>query len=110
MHVPPFGTEEICNHHELKDGTKLLDMTSHTHWRGKRFRVFDGAFSCQGGPHAGAACSPYGVDPGMPTPDLCAGAPCRAALPPRLGDCNLDERVAVNELVPGVASRSARPR
>ncbi len=103
MHVPPFGTQEICNFHVLDENTELLDMTSHTHWRGKRFRVFNGAFSCQGGPHNGAACSPYGVDPGMPTADLCAGAPCQSRQPPRLGDCNFDEQVAVNELVLGVS-------
>jgi hypothetical protein len=102
MHVPPYGTEEICNHHVLDAGTTLLDLTSHTHWRGRRFRVFDGAFGCAGGPHSGAACSPYGVDPGLPTPDICRGAPCTAPQTPRAGDCNADLRVDVNELVIGV--------
>jgi hypothetical protein len=102
MHVPPFETQEICQHHTLAAATRVIDLTSHTHWRGKRFRVFDGRFACDGGPNAGAACSPFGPDPGLASPDLCRGFPCRSRRPPRAGDCDGDLTVSIDELVTGV--------
>ena len=115
MYVPPFTTEEVCQHHGLAPDTRVLDLTSHTHWRGRRFRVFAGAFSCHGGPRDGAPCSPLGAD-GFPSPDPCSGAPCQSLQPPRAGDCDGDERVSIDELVLGVnialggAATSACPR
>ena len=102
MMVPPFGTEEVCHRHTFDSGTRVLELASHTHWRGKRFRVFEGDFSCQGGPHAGDACSPFGPDPGLPSPDLCAGFPCASKQPPRAGDCDGDLTVSIDELVAAV--------
>ena len=102
MNVPPFGAEEICSHHVMPASSRLVDMTSHTHKRGKRFRTFEGAFSCQGGAKNGKACSPYGRDPAFPVPDLCAGAPCVSMQPPGAGDCDADGKVTIDELIEGV--------
>ncbi|MFQ5667437.1 MAG: hypothetical protein ACE5I7_13555 [Candidatus Binatia bacterium] len=38
--VPPFETGEFCNTHLLEQGTRLFQLTSHNHKRGKRFTVF----------------------------------------------------------------------
>lgn len=111
MQVPAFGAQEICHHHVVPAGHRLIEIASHTHKRGKRFRVFEGDFTCRGGARAGQACSPYGPDPGFPVADLCAGAPCEAVQPPRMGDCDGDLRVSVDELVLGVslAARGVAP-
>jgi len=106
MRVPPFGVQEVCNHHVAPAGHRLIEIASHTHKRGKRVRVFEGDFTCRGGPEAGAPCSPYGPDAGFPVADLCAGAPCESIQPPRLGDCDGDLRVSIAELVRGVALAS----
>ena len=39
--VPPFGTQEICNAFQLPPGARLFQLSSHTHKRGKLFRVWD---------------------------------------------------------------------
>jgi len=41
MSVPPFQTEEICNTHFFEKGTRLFELSSHFHKRGKLFRVWD---------------------------------------------------------------------
>jgi hypothetical protein len=97
--TPPFRAEEICNHHVLPEGAQLFELSSHTHRHGKRFRTFRGAWRCEGGPRAGAACSPTGPDLTRDTPDLCAGFPCRALAEPRAGDCDEDGRVTVAEII-----------
>ncbi|MDX2170502.1 MAG: hypothetical protein SF182_25745 [Deltaproteobacteria bacterium] len=102
MVVPPFAIDEVCHHYVLPANTRLLDMSSHTHKRGKRFRAFAGRFACASGPNAGQPCSPYGPDPIFPVRDLCAGAPCESVAPPAAGDCNGDEAVSIDELVLGV--------
>ena len=111
MRVRPFGADEVCHRHSPDSGARLLELASHTHWRGKRFRVFDGDFSCQGGSHDGEACSPFGPDPGLPTTDLCAGLPCTSKQPPRAGDCDGDLSVSIDELVAAVniALETQRP-
>jgi len=70
MHAAAFATDEVCNLHVFPEGTQLFELGSHMHKRGKRFRIFRGAFTCDGGSRSGKACSPL-------SPDLCAGAPCR---------------------------------
>jgi hypothetical protein len=102
MNAPAFGATEVCNHHVMPARSQLLELASHTHKRGKRFRVFAGDFACQGGPNNGQPCSPYGPDPDLPVADPCAGAPCESKQPPRVGDCNGDLVVSVDELVVGV--------
>jgi hypothetical protein len=110
MTVPPYETDEVCNIHTLPANAQLTTLSSHVHKRGKRFRTFLGAFRCAG---TGRACTPFGPDLDMQTPDLCAGAPCESVLPPEIGDCDGDLRVEVPELVLGVnmalgnAARSA---
>jgi len=102
MRPPAYGADQVCSHHVLPDGARVLDLTSHTHKRGKIFRIFAGRFACSGGPNDGAPCTPFGPEPGYPVADLCAGAPCEGHLPPEIGDCDGDFRVAVSELVTGV--------
>jgi len=102
MVVPPFAIDEVCHRYVVPPNARLIDLTSHTHKRGKRFRAFAGAFTCQGGARAGEPCSPYGPDPDFPVRDLCAGAPCRAPQSPAAGDCNGDLTVTIDELVFGL--------
>lgn len=110
MNAPAYGLDEVCQHHVLPAGARVLDFASHTHKRGKRFQIFEGKFSCEGGPHHGAPCTPFGPTPGLPVPDLCAGAPCLSKLPPRAGDCNGDLDVTVDEVILGVGiALSQRP-
>lgn len=102
MRPPPFGADEVCHHKVLDDGAQILDITSHTHKRGKRFQVFEGRFACAGGPNNGAACTPFGPDPDFPVADICAGSVCRSRHTPRVGDCNRDLKVDIAELITGV--------
>ncbi len=102
MRPPPFGADEVCHHKVLDDGAQVLDITSHTHKRGKRFEVFEGRFACAGGPFSGAACTPFGPDANFPVSDLCAGFPCQSRHTPRVGDCNRDLEVDISELITGV--------
>jgi hypothetical protein len=102
MDVPAFGADEVCQGWVAHPGAAVFDLTSHVHKRGKRFRIFAGAFTCQGGPAAGQPCSPYGPDPAFPVEDTCGGAPCASKVPPAAGDCNGDLNVSIDELVTGV--------
>jgi hypothetical protein len=104
MSVPAFGVQEVCHRYTLPPGARVLELASHTHKRGKRFRVFEGDFHCQGGPRAGEPCSPAGPDSSLPVADLCAGAPCAARQPPAAGDCNGDLSVSIDELVAAVGA------
>lgn len=97
MNVPPFATDEVCELHELPPNAHVFEITSHMHKRGKRFRIWRGAFTCQGGANDGNACSPFGPD--FASPDLCLGAPCVATDGPEVGDCNADHTVSIDELV-----------
>ena len=102
MAVPAYGIDEVCQRYVVPDGARLVDLFSHTHKRGKRFRIFEGQFTCQGGPNNGDACSPLRSDRSLPVPDLCAGAPCQSAEAPTIGDCDHNLNVSVDELVTGV--------
>jgi hypothetical protein len=102
MHVDPFQAEEVCQHYVLPRGARLLEFASHTHKRGKRFRIFEGDFSCASGPNAGEPCSPFGPDADRGTPDLCRGAACVSRRPPAAGDCNGDLATSIDELVTAV--------
>jgi hypothetical protein len=103
MAPPPFGADEVCSHHVLPKSVRLLDLTSHTHKRGRRFRVYEGRFACDGGPNDGQPCEPAGPDPAFPVDDLCAGAACTSLKPPRSGDCSGDLYVTVDEIIAGVS-------
>jgi hypothetical protein len=102
MNPPAYGVEEVCSLHVVPRNVRLLDLASHQHKRGARFRVFEGRFTCRGGPNNGAACSPFGPDPIYPVRDVCSGAPCVSRRTPRVGDCNVDMEVSVDELVAGL--------
>lgn len=100
--VPPFKADEVCNVFPLPKQAQLAELSSHMHQRGKRWRTWLGAWRCDGGPHDGDACSPFGPDSAFETTDLCDGAPCRAPRAPKAGDCDEDFRVTINELIVGV--------
>lgn len=102
MNPPAYGADQVCRHYELPDGARFLDMSSHTHQRGKRFRIFDAKFTCDGGPNDGDACTPFGPEPDYPVDDLCAGFSCTAAVPPAIGDCDGDLEVSISDLLMGV--------
>jgi hypothetical protein len=102
MTVAAFEAEEVCQVFPLPPHAQLFELSSHMHGRGKRWRTFEGAWQCQGGPNDGDACSPFGPDEAFEAPDLCAGAPCSSRLPPKQGDCNEDLQVSIDELVKGV--------
>jgi hypothetical protein len=102
IYVPPFNAREKCSRFVVPANAAILELSSHNHRYGKRFRIWEGAFACSGGPNAGAPCSPLGVDPGLGLDDPCAGTPCTSRQPPRVGDCNRDLEVHVDELVAGV--------
>lgn len=39
--IPPFGTETLCADHTFRQGSRVFNILSHTHQRGKRFWVED---------------------------------------------------------------------
>jgi hypothetical protein len=49
QNVPPFETREYCRTYTLPLGARLFNFSSHTHKRGKRFRIW--------GPGIGADCT-----------------------------------------------------
>lgn len=98
--APAFGTDEPCQITVFPAGAHIFELTSHMHKRGKRWRTFLGAFRCDGGPANGAACSPMGYD--FASPDVCQGAPCISRMHQRVGDCNMDRRVTIDELITGI--------
>lgn len=100
MEVPAFQTQEICRHHRMVRGTRVFELSSHGHSRMKRWRTFLGQFACEGGPANGQACSPLGYD--FASPDVCRGRPCKAMVRARVGDCDTNGEVTVNELVQAV--------
>ncbi len=102
MDPPAFGADQVCHRFQLPDGARVLDLSSHTHKRGRRFRIFEGHFACDGGPKTGQPCTPFGAEPEFPVEDLCAGAPCTAFSPPEIGDCDGDLRISVADLLQGV--------
>jgi cysteine-rich repeat protein len=40
QNVPPFGTQELCATHTFAEGTRLFQLSSHTHARGVRWRYY----------------------------------------------------------------------
>jgi hypothetical protein len=103
LNVPAFQTQEVCAHYEIPPGARLLELSSHNHRRGKRFRIWEGRFSCQGGFNNGAPCSPFAPDAGLPHGDRCGGAPCASRQPPAMGDCNRDLEVSIDEILLGAS-------
>jgi hypothetical protein len=100
MNVPAFETQEVCSHFTLPRNAHLYELSSHAHQRMKRWRTYEGAFSCQGGPANGQACSPLGYD--FASPDVCQGAPCQSLRRQPVCDCNVDDSVTVDEVVRSV--------
>jgi len=100
INAPAFGTDEPCNIHVLPPNARLLEISTHMHRFGRRFRIFEGAFTCEGGRNDGLACSPVGYD--FASADVCAGRPCRSLVRARAGDCDLSGDVTVDEVITGV--------
>jgi len=105
MNVAPFSTDEPCHVHMLPEGARLFELTSHMHRRGKRFRMFEGAFTCNGETPppfgSGEPCSPLGYD--LASSDPCGGDPCEGWRRKRVGDCDNDGIVTVDEILRAVA-------
>lgn len=100
MVVPPFATDEPCHIATYPRRTNIFELSSHMHQRGKRWRTFRGAFRCQGGPADGEPCSPLGYD--FASPRVCGDAACVSMVHTPAGDCDLDGRVSVDEIVTSV--------
>ncbi len=96
MSVPPFEAQELCNHHLYPQNTRIYELNSHTHQRGKRFSIFEGRYQCQGGSRAGRACNPM---PDEDMPDQCPSSECQASKATDSADCDLDGFLKVNDLV-----------
>ncbi len=95
----PFTTQEVCSTHRLPRGSRLFNLTSHTHRRGKLFRVWTGDYTCDGGANDGEPCSPDSPDD---VPAICASARCRDYRLVHVGDCDGNQVVKVNEVITGV--------
>jgi hypothetical protein len=102
LSVPAFGAQELCARYVVPPRAALIELSSHNHKRGKRFRIWEGAFACGGGPNLGRACSPTGADLGLPLADPCDGFACVAPNLPTVGDCDHDQRITVDEVLRGV--------
>ncbi|HYD47652.1 MAG TPA: hypothetical protein VEB21_04860, partial [Terriglobales bacterium] len=100
MRAPAFSTDEPCSFEVLPANAHLFELSSHGHQRMKRWRTFMGAFRCENGPAAGQACSPMGYD--FDSRDVCQGARCVSLVRPRVGDCDGNGDVTVDELLAGV--------
>lgn len=100
INAPPFTTDEPCHIATYPRRTHIFELSSHMHQRGKRWRTFLGAFRCDGGPADGVPCSPVGYD--FVSPNTCGGAQCVSTVHAAAGDCDLNGRVTINELVTGV--------
>ena len=107
MNVPPFEAQEVCRHHLFDPDTRLYELSSHTHQRGKRFAVFEGRYTCQGGPNAGGPCNPQIEGEDDPS-NLCPQSTCAAYDPPDFGDCDGDGRIGIQDLIAGVAMALGR--
>jgi len=102
INVPPFEAQDLCARYIVPPNASIIELSSHNHRRGRRFRIWEGAFGCAGGPNPGTPCSPLEADPDLGLVDPCAGTACVAAKPMRGGDCNGDRRVTIDELTLGV--------
>ncbi|HVM98115.1 MAG TPA: EF-hand domain-containing protein [Candidatus Acidoferrales bacterium] len=100
MNVPAFQTEEICTIYALPQHANLSQLSSHGHKWMKRWRTFDGAWTCRGGANDGQACEPLGYD--FVSPDVCQGRPCSSEVYQHVGDCNGDGAVSIDELIASV--------
>lgn len=100
MNAPAFGTDEPCHIETLPGNAHVFELSSHMHKRGKRWRTFEGAFRCDSGRNKGEPCSPVGYD--MASNDPCDGASCVSVIQKRVGDCNSDGGVTVDEIVTSV--------
>src|SRR5262249_22829023 len=65
LQVPPFSAEEICARYVVSRDDAVIELSSHNHKRGKSFRIWKGVFGCDGGPNAGAPCSPQPLAPAL---------------------------------------------
>lgn len=71
--VPPFREEELCNTATFGVGTRLMSLSSHTHKRGKRFRVWGpGVAPCNGA--SATNCKPETSPPLFTTTDYSSPA------------------------------------
>jgi hypothetical protein len=101
MFAPPFTTDEVCHVHTFAENTHVFEWGSHMHKRGKRWRTWKGAFTCNPPSlPAPIACSPFGYD--FVSHDDCEGTPCTATGRVHVGDCDSSDDVTVDELITSV--------
>ena len=100
MSAPAFGTDEVCAFYEFDPNTHLYEISSHMHKRGKRFRIFEGRWMCDGGPGLGRPCSPLGVD--LASDEMCPEASCASTTQVYVADCDRDHTVTVDEIISAV--------
>jgi hypothetical protein len=101
MMVPPYQTDEVCHITTFPENTHVFEWSSHMHKRGKRWRTFHGAFSCN--PPSSPtpiACSPLGYD--FASVDDCEGTPCVAMQREHVCDCDVNDEVTVDEVITSV--------
>ncbi len=97
MSVPVFEQQEVCHHQVFPANTRLFELNSHNHQRGKRFRVFEGRWACRGGADEGEPCSPDdGTDPDVPP--ICGEGTCARMEAPPIGDCDGNGTVGIADL------------
>jgi len=108
LNVPAFGAQDLCAPYVVPPAASIIELSSHNHKRGKRFQIWEGGFTCDGGPNAGAICPPLGVEPGLGLTDPCQGARCTSKRVPRIGDCDGNQQVTVAELTLGIAMALGR--
>jgi cysteine-rich repeat protein len=82
--IPSFEELEVCHIHTFgrppeqfadsplsaNETARLFELSGHMHEHGKRFQIYRGMFTCDGGSAANQACSPN-------QPEMCPGSTCR---------------------------------
>lgn len=85
MHVPPFDSREICRTETFPQGTRIVELSSHTHKRGVLFRIWGPgtAPTCMSDD---PQCTPESSDPILVTTDYADPAVTRFDPPLTLDD------------------------
>ncbi|HWP66876.1 MAG TPA: hypothetical protein VNO26_13275 [Candidatus Limnocylindria bacterium] len=69
MRVPPFEEREYCRTRTFAKGTRLFELFSHTHKRGRLFRAWTPPIAEECSSAAGGTCLPEARDPVLVTTD-----------------------------------------
>jgi hypothetical protein len=69
QNVPPFEEREYCRTRTFAKGTRLFEIFSHTHKRGRLFRAWTPPIAAECSSAAGGTCLPETSDPVLVTTD-----------------------------------------